>query len=67
MMYRYIIYKYIIDILPFFSSALKKCGPIVHYSIFGKSYVLLNDPNDVKVSNIHRSLRQLRIVSIFNS
>ncbi|XP_029345487.1 cytochrome P450 4C1 isoform X1 [Acyrthosiphon pisum] len=37
------------DVLPFLSSILKQHGSLVHIHLLGHSYVLLNDPNDIKV------------------
>ncbi|XP_015368249.1 PREDICTED: cytochrome P450 4C1-like [Diuraphis noxia] len=37
------------DVLPFFDSILKQYGPLVHFHVLGHSYVLLNDPDDIKV------------------
>nr|QQL12335.1 cytochrome P450 CYP4CJ5 [Aphis craccivora] len=36
------------DVLPFFSNIFKHHGPLVHINILGHSYVLLNDPDDIK-------------------
>ncbi|XP_022180150.1 cytochrome P450 4C1-like [Myzus persicae] len=37
------------DVLPFIDSILKQHGSLVHIQLFGHSYVLLNDPDDIKV------------------
>ncbi|XP_025204847.1 cytochrome P450 4C1-like isoform X2 [Melanaphis sacchari] len=37
------------DILPFLTDVIKKNGPVVHLNLSGRSYVLLNDPDDLKV------------------
>lgn len=39
-----------IELLPYFAECFKKHGPVVHLNLAGKSYVLLNDPEDIKVS-----------------
>lgn len=31
-------------------SLLKTYGPVVHFNLIGRSYILLNDPDDIKVS-----------------
>ncbi|KAE9541693.1 hypothetical protein AGLY_003684 [Aphis glycines] len=36
------------DLLPFFKEIFEKNGPVVHANITGRSYVLLNDPDDIK-------------------
>jgi len=33
------------------SDVIKKNGPIVHLNLVGTAYVLLTDPDDIKVSN----------------
>ncbi|KAL4147834.1 hypothetical protein QTP88_002173 [Uroleucon formosanum] len=37
------------DLLPFFMEIFLKNGPVVHANITGRSYVLLNDPDDIKI------------------
>ncbi|KAL5234003.1 hypothetical protein ACI65C_001413 [Semiaphis heraclei] len=37
------------DIIPFITDLLKENGPVVHFNLAGRSYVLLNDPDDLKV------------------
>jgi len=37
------------DVLPYFGKILKQYGPMVHMNVLGHSYVLLNDPEDIKV------------------
>nr|BAH72200.1 ACYPI003803 [Acyrthosiphon pisum] len=37
------------DILPFVTDLFKENGPVVHFNLSGRSYVLLNDPDDLKV------------------
>ncbi|XP_050435227.1 cytochrome P450 4C1-like isoform X2 [Adelges cooleyi] len=37
------------DIFPYFSSVFKRVGPLVHFKIITNDYVVLNDPNDVKL------------------
>ncbi|KAL5234004.1 hypothetical protein ACI65C_001414 [Semiaphis heraclei] len=37
------------DLLPFFTEIFRNKGPIVHVNLTGRSYVLLNDPDDIKV------------------
>jgi len=36
------------DVLPYFGKILKEYGPMVHMNVLGHSYVLLNDPEDIK-------------------
>nr|QQL12306.1 cytochrome P450 CYP4CJ2 [Aphis craccivora] len=37
------------DLLPFFKEIFQNNGPVVHANITGRSYVLLNDPDDIKI------------------
>ncbi|KAL5235096.1 hypothetical protein ACI65C_002506 [Semiaphis heraclei] len=37
------------DVLPFIDGILKQYGSLVHFQVLGNSYVLLNDPDDIKV------------------
>lgn len=39
-----------LDLLPYFTECFKSYGPVVHLNLAGHSYVLLNDPDDIKVS-----------------
>ncbi|VVC32803.1 Hypothetical protein CINCED_3A011220 [Cinara cedri] len=36
------------DVLPYFAKVLKQYGPMVYMNVLGRSYVLLNDPDDIK-------------------
>ncbi|XP_060840808.1 cytochrome P450 4C1-like [Rhopalosiphum padi] len=38
-----------IDILPFLTDLIRTIGPVVHFNLSGRSYVLLNDPDDLKI------------------
>lgn len=40
-----------LDILPFLMDLTKTNGPVVHFNLSGRSYVFLNDPDDLKVSD----------------
>ncbi|XP_050053918.1 cytochrome P450 4C1 isoform X1 [Aphis gossypii] len=37
------------DILPYFDSVIKKYGSIIHLKIIARHYVIINDPDDIKV------------------
>ncbi|XP_025204857.1 cytochrome P450 4V2-like [Melanaphis sacchari] len=37
------------DLLPFFKEIIQNNGPVVHFNISGRSYVIINDPDDIKV------------------
>nr|DAD54421.1 TPA_exp: cytochrome P450 enzyme 26 [Aphis glycines] len=37
------------DILPFLTDLIRTIGPVVHFNLSGRSYVLLNDPDDLKI------------------
>lgn len=37
------------DILPFFSMSLKKFGSLFHLKILARHYIILNNPDDIKV------------------
>lgn len=36
--------------LPLYMDLVHNKGPIVHFNIAGRSYILLKDPDDIKVS-----------------
>lgn len=38
-----------LELLPFFMELVRKFGPVIHFNLSGRSYVLLNDPDDIKV------------------
>lgn len=42
-----------LDYIPFFLETVKENGPIVHFKLLGRHYVLLNDPDDIKVSQLY--------------
>lgn len=33
-------------------------GPVIHFNIAGRAYVILNDPDDIKVSTVLTQSRQ---------
>lgn len=37
------------DILPYFDSVIKKYGSLIHLKIIARHYVIINDPDDIKV------------------
>ncbi|XP_015366965.1 PREDICTED: cytochrome P450 4C1-like [Diuraphis noxia] len=37
------------DILPFFDTVIKKYGSLIHFKIIARHYIILNDPDDIKV------------------
>ncbi|XP_022170397.1 cytochrome P450 4C1-like [Myzus persicae] len=37
------------DILPFLTDMIRNNGPVVHFNLSGRSYVFLNDPDDLKI------------------
>lgn len=39
-----------LDILPFFEELKNQNGLVVHFSLAGQACVMLNDPDDLKVS-----------------
>ncbi|XP_050428052.1 cytochrome P450 4C1-like isoform X2 [Adelges cooleyi] len=36
-------------ILPYFSSVLKRVGPLVHFKVMLRDYIIINDPDDIKI------------------
>lgn len=45
--------------LPLYMNLIHNEGPIVHFNIAGRSYVLLKDPDDLKVSLQNESHAEL--------
>ncbi|XP_060879999.1 cytochrome P450 4C1-like [Metopolophium dirhodum] len=37
------------DILPYFDSVIKKYGSLIHLKIIARHYIIINDPDDIKV------------------
>ncbi|KAL4147836.1 hypothetical protein QTP88_002174 [Uroleucon formosanum] len=37
------------DILPYFDSVIKNYGSLIHLKIIARHYIIINDPNDIKV------------------
>ncbi|XP_022171029.1 cytochrome P450 4C1-like [Myzus persicae] len=37
------------DILPFFDNVIKKYGSLIHFKIIARHYIIINDPDDIKV------------------
>lgn len=55
-----------LDLLPCFMDLIRKYGPVVHFNLFDRSHVLLNDPDDLKVSSCVWSFGK-RCFSLFST
>jgi len=40
---------YFTDILPYFDNVIKKYGSLIHFKIIARHYIIINDPDDIKV------------------